>query len=273
MKYIIISILIVLFSIILPIIGIKLLERKKCKKIHISIKIISCILTTLIILTSVLLIYASINYKATIDTQSSLKSTDTVTILDTKDYYFFDNKNNDEEAIIFYGGAKVEEKAYAPLIKEISESGIDVYIMKMPFYIALLSINKADIIMQNSNYKNVYLMGHSLGGMTASLYLSNTSYNYKGIIFLASYPNKELNSNISSLSIYGSLDKVLNIDNYNKNKNFLPNTNKELVIDGGNHSFFGNYGRQKNDGVASITRLEQQTITKDEIINFIKETK
>ena len=45
----------------------------------------------------------------------------------------------------------------------------------------------------------------------------------------------------------------------------------EEVIAGGCHAYFGMYGNQKGDGVATISSKEQIEITANEIINFIKE--
>ena len=83
---------------------------------------------------------------------------------------------------------------------------------------------------------------------------------------LASYSTKEVECN--SLSIYGSNDGVLNIQQYKKNKKNLKN-DKEIIIEGGNHAYFGNYGEQKGDKKAAIKREEQQEKTIMEIVDFI----
>ncbi|MBN2882364.1 MAG: hypothetical protein JXN10_02475, partial [Clostridia bacterium] len=44
----------------------------------------------------------------------------------------------------------------------------------------------------------------------------------------------------------------------------------KLEITGGNHAYFGNYGEQKGDGTASISREEQQNITAKAVIDFMK---
>ncbi len=40
-------------------------------------------------------------------------------------------------------------------------------------------------------------------------------------------------------------------------KNIRRNIKAELVIEGGNHAFFGNYGHQEGDGEAVITNESQ----------------
>lgn len=269
MKYAIIIILLLALSIAVPLLIFLLIEKLKKKKFKIWIKTIATIGSSIFLLIFIVCAYLGIFYGATPDAYQALDDSDKVLVSEENDYYFFDNKENNTNAIIFYSGAKVEEIAYGPLLRLIAEEGIDVYLLKMPFHFALLGMNKANVVMEDSNYSNVYLMGHSLGGITASSYLSSTSYTFKGIIFLASYPNKRINDNLSSLSIYGSNDYVLNMDDFNKNKDLLPMNQAILKIDGGNHGFFGNYGDQKNDGAAAITRENQQQITKDAVIKYI----
>ncbi len=38
---------------------------------------------------------------------------------------------------------------------------------------------------------------------------------------------------------------------------------------GGNHAYFGDYGEQEGDGIATITRAEQQTFAVERIVEFI----
>ena len=60
-----------------------------------------------------------------------------------------------------------------------------------------------------------------------------------------------------------------NLDVYKESKVNWPKDSVEVVIEGGNHSGFGNYGAQRGDGEADITADEQQTKTVNEIIKFL----
>ena len=60
------------------------------------------------------------------------------------------------------------------------------------------------------------------------------------------------------LSIYGSEDQVLNMKSYEESRNLWAAQTEEVVIDGGNHAQYGNYGAQKGDGEALISADEQQ---------------
>ena len=79
---------------------------------------------------------------------------------------------------------------------------------------------------------------------------------------LASYSDADLHeSDLSVVSIYGSNDGILDMERYEKAKDNLPADSDEMVIDGGCHSFFGNYGMQSGDGTPSITRELQVAST------------
>ena len=60
------------------------------------------------------------------------------------------------------------------------------------------------------------------------------------------------------VSLYGDQDEVLNMEEYEKNRENLPEKAEEVIISGGNHAQFGNYGIQKGDGTAVIARENQQ---------------
>ena len=185
-----------------------------------------------------------------------LKSTDEVKITRIEEGYYFDGPG-EESAIIFYPGAKVEFTSYSQLMHSIAQNGRDCFLVEMPFNIAIFGSSKATKIINNYSYKHWYMSGHSLGGVIAASYVSNNPEKVDGIIMLASYPSKEMPNNVEYVSIYGTEDKVLNAKSYEKSKRYLPENAKEIIIDGGNHSGFGNYGLQKGDGESKISREEQ----------------
>jgi len=167
-----------------------------------------------------------------------------------------------DTALIFYPGGKVQYSAYAPLLTQLSNEGITCVLLKMPLNLAVLDVNAADKVYRKMpEIKNWYLAGHSLGGAMASSYMGKNSAKVKGLILLGAYPVNA--STIPTLAIYGSEDIALD-------KTKLETTPNKLEIIGGNHAHFGNYGEQKGDGQASITREEQQKIAVKEIVKFIK---
>ena len=176
--------------------------------------------------------------------------------------------------MIFYPGAKVEYTAYIPLLNGLAKQGIDCFLVRMPFNMAFLGQNKAKKIMDSYEYSHWYLAGHSLGGAMAASYASSHLDSLDGLALFAAYPTKSLSSDsFSVLSVYGSLDGVLNLEKVKEGKKFLPADNTELCIEGGNHAQFGNYGNQKGDHTASISRKEQQEQTIQAVLQMMTDHK
>lgn len=90
----------------------------------------------------------------------------------------------------------------------------------------------------------------------AANYAANHGDQISGLILFAAYPTKELYERLIEISIYGTQDGVLNLEKYREGKSFAPDKSYEYVIEGGNHALFGNYGKQKGDGAATITAQE-----------------
>lgn len=175
-----------------------------------------------------------------------------------------------EMGLIFYPGAKVEETAYAPVIDGLVQQGIFCVMVKMPAHLAILKPNAADEVRQEfGEVKHWYLAGHSLGGAMAGSYAAKHESELAGLIFLAAYPTRELQT-LPVLSLYGSEDGVLNMEKYQEAIGLAADC-REYVLEGGNHAGFGNYGSQKGDGEAGITDREQWQETIDYIMDMIRQ--
>ena len=196
------------------------------------------------------------------DTQWEKKSDGTI-VLETEEA---------TKGFIFYPGGKVEYTSYIPLMHSLSEQGILCVLIEMPFNLAVFDINAADGIQeQYPQIEDWYIGGHSLGGSMAASYLSDNLTDFEGLILLGSYSTADLSdSNLDILSIYGSEDKVINQEKYDKNKSNLPSNFTEIIIEGGCHAYFGMYGAQDGDGTPSISNAEQVNITANAIIELIK---
>lgn len=264
-------IILVISSIITPILTTIIIDRRR--KLKLWIKIVFPLSFILIANLCGFIGYFLIYYHSTGEVKEFLKDSDKVKVTSEINYYLFDNVDNEDTAIIFYGGAKVEEKSYAPMLNKIAQEGVDVCLVKMPLRFALFSPNKADSVYKKAElsekYENIYLMGHSLGGVCVAMDLIQTEYEYKGIIMLASYSNKKVDDKYKALSIYGSEDTVMNRKEYEKNKTNFPSGYDVKVIEGGNHANYGYYGEQKADSKATISREEQIDLTVSYVTEFI----
>ncbi len=167
-----------------------------------------------------------------------------------------------DTGIIFYPGAKVEAIAYMPLLEKLKSKGYTCVLVTMPFNMAIFDVNAADKIFDNlPDIKYWYIAGHSMGGAMASDYASKHQDKVDGLILMGAYiygdypPEK-------ALTIYGTFNS-----NLEKDINYTQNI---VIIEGGNHAQFGNYGKQKGDPDATISAEEQQVITVNAIVEFIE---
>ena len=88
-----------------------------------------------------------------------------------------------------------------------------------------------------------------------------------GIVLLASYPVDDLDTDV--LLIYGSEDTVVNRERIREASGLVRGIYSEVLIEGGNHAQFGNYGAQKGDGMARISAEEQQTQAIEKMLQFM----
>ena len=234
------------------------------KKAH---KILICITAVLLLLGLIFIAYFAdyhhelpVSYDKTEDTSYTVKETGYGWMFDA----------GSSSAVIFYPGGKVEESSYLELCGKIANNGIDVHLVKMPLRFAIFGINRADQIIDNTDYDYVYMCGHSLGGAMASIYASEHPDKVSGLILLAAYSSVKIPDSIKVLSIYGDKDKILNMRTYENNRKNLPEDMYEYVIRGGNHRQFGNYEGQMNDGTPQMTLEQQQTIASDVITSYMK---
>lgn len=244
--------------------------KKKSLKFKISISIVAI----LAILVGIFFIYTSSYYKSQSYAIESLKSDSNVKVeTEQNGDIFFNHKSNKKKVgFVFYPGAKVENSAYSPMAREIASKGYPVILSKMKFNLAILSPNKAkDILDEYPDINSWIIGGHSLGGVMASDY-SLKDNKIKGLVLLASYPkdNKDFTkSGINVLSLWGSNDKVADLNKVKEAKNVMPSDSEFIEIKGGNHGGFGDYGHQKGDGESSITNKQQMMDTSKYIIELL----
>ena len=211
-------------------------------------------------------VYAQFYYHAEKTATDYINGTEEVKVTKISNGLFLDGCGNDS-AIIFYPGAKVEYTSYLPLFMDLSSKGIDCYLVEMPFNLAFFGIDSADSIIENSNYSHYYMAGHSLGGAMAGSYVNKTDKKIDALIYLSSHSSVGLN--VPILSIRGTNDGIINLKSYQEAKSLYKNNFTEILIKGGNHAQFGNYGNQSGDGPANITAKSQQDQSVDAIMKFI----
>lgn len=231
-----------------------MIKNKRLKIVLITI------LSLVVLLVSAFLVYASVFYRADTVAATMLQSPAVTRV--EENLVIISPDQPGDTALIFYPGAKVEHIAYLPILQQISQRRyITCILVKMPFNMAIFDVNAADeVIAQFPEIKHWYIGGHSMGGAMASSYASINQDKVEGLILLGAYVYGDYPPD-KSLTIYGTFNtSVADAMNYSDNI---------VVIEGGNHAQFGNYGKQAGDPDATISSEEQQNIAVIAIDEFI----
>ena len=174
--------------------------------------------------------------------------------------------------LIFYQDELVENAAYIPLMKKLASNGVLCIVPSMPLNLSNLDKNAAEDYKKDfTEVKSWYLGGHGLGGESAASFLNKKPEGYLGLILLGSYSKNDISdTSLRVLSVYGTLDGVLDMKKYEKYKDNLPEEYfEEFVIEGANHSGFAVYGLHDGDNEAEITGQNQVNVTVEKILDFM----
>jgi Alpha/beta hydrolase family len=172
-----------------------------------------------------------------------------ITIKEDGDIWVITPKEKSKADFIFYTGGLVEEKAYIYNLAKVSaQETITIYIPKILLNLAFFDIGAADKVIKKYNLSNVYVGGHSLGGVAACYYTKDHMDKVKGLILMASYcdkPIKDFKGEV--LSMVGDNDGIIDIIKKDASDVQLPEQSQVATIPGMNHAQFGHYGPQKGE--------------------------
>jgi hypothetical protein len=204
---------------------------------------------------------------------NSLVDSENVSVIENN-RIVFTPKETPDTGFIFYPGGRVDPRSYSSIAHQIADEGYLAIIPKMPFNLAVTNKRAAvKIINDFKEIDNWVIGGHSLGGAMAASLVFDEPEMFKGLVLLAAYPPK--NNNISSLDlcvtvVYGSLDQLATQSEIEESFPLLPLDTVKVLIEGGNHAQFGQYGTQNGDGIATIEPEEQQIIVIEAILNSLR---
>ncbi len=224
-------------------------------------RVLLCVAAALLVLCGACLWYLLGHYPAD-DTalalleQSDVQPLDGVTVLPAAE--------PTDTALVFYPGAKVAAEAYLPLLDAIRDGcGITCMLVEMPFNMAIFDTDAVeDVMAAHPEIGTWYLAGHSMGGAMASSYASENPAAVAGVILLGAYPYGDYPL-ADTLTVYGEKNTSV--------AEQVTYTENVVVIAGGNHAGFGNYGPQKGDAVADISAAEQQRQTVAAVKAFLEQ--
>lgn len=170
--------------------------------------------------------------------------------------------------VAFIPGALVDPRAYEQILVPIVQAGFPVYIAKPAFGLAFAVPDVVgDAEAAYPLVEQWVVAGHSLGGAVASGQTDQAA----GLILLGSYPIDDISSaDVPVLSVSGSNDGLSTPEDIEASKADLPEDTEFVVIEGGVHAFFGDYGPQAGDGQPGTTREQAQEQTQQAMIDFLE---
>lgn len=247
------------------------MAKYKKKRKGAGSKIIKGVIALLLAFGVTAFIFSVIPAKTIDFDKSVLESSNTITVNEYGGCTYFIPKNP-QAGLIFFQGARVDAKAYAPLMRALAEREILTVLIDSPLNFAYFGINVPDGIQAMfPQVKKWFIGGHSMGAEIAGKYLKKHIEDFDGLALFAGFVTKDFSkTDLKAFSIYGENDGILTDSLYNKYLSNLPKDYKEYVIPGGNHSGFAYYGPQKGDKEATITKEEQITATARAFARFAK---
>ena len=183
-------------------------------------------------------------------------------------YYAFEpNRRQQKTGFIFYPGALVDPRSYAPTAQAIAAQGYLTVIVKMVGDLAILSPDRASVVISDyPDIENWVIGGHSFGGTIACDYARDNIGKITGVVLWAAYPSPAFSirdTNLKVISIFGTDDGLATPEEIEESRADLPPDTQFVAIEGGNHTQFGWYDVYPNpvqpgDNSPGITRQQQQ---------------
>ncbi|MBN8217290.1 MAG: hypothetical protein J0L75_11660 [Spirochaetes bacterium] len=199
-----------------------------------------------------------------------------VTIQETRDAILFQpSAPAAATGLVFYPGGLVDTHVYDRLLSRFAAQGTFVAVAKMPGHFAFFDLEAGRRLQGRfPGVASWVIAGHSLGGSMAASAVSAMPGIWKGLILMDAYPpdGDSLKSwSGAVLSLYSSREKTNDVARQEKTLSLLPpatwiapvaapypalhsNFTVLYLIEGGRHSYFGSYGPQDGDAVATISQ-------------------
>jgi pimeloyl-ACP methyl ester carboxylesterase len=220
------------------------------------------LLALAVLVTAGTVIWSRLQHEAMPEALNALKSDGQVSLSDERWLVFAPASQAAHTGLVLYPGAFVDPRAYAPTARDIAAEGYLVVIVPMPLNLAVLGANRAKAVIDAYPKVDRWVVGgHSLGGAMSARYAHRNPDAVQGLALWAAYPASSDDLSVRSLSvtsIYGTRDGLTTPAKVDASRPLLPASTEWKAIKGGNHAQFGWYGPQSGDGVATVSREEQQ---------------
>jgi len=205
---------------------------------------------------------------------AAMETDEQVTVIENDVIVFSPNATTPTVGLVFYPGARIDPVSYAPPLHTLAAQGFLVVLVPMPLNLAVLGSNRAaDVIAEYPEIGRWVMAGHSLGGAMAAAFVASGDPAVDGLVLWGAYPSSgdDLSDWAGQVtSISATNDGLTTPDDIARTTPLLPTSTEFVIIDGGNHAQFGWYGEQRGDGVASISREDQQSQTVDATLSLLR---
>lgn len=188
--------------------------------------------------------------------------------------YWTLNSTGASNAVVFFPGAKIDSRAYIPLMDRVRNAGYDVHIVIAAMGSAGTAPETMDrfnrVLAEHGPYEKISVMGHSAGGTGAYNALLLNKPNVKGLFSVAGGTGSLLGRTEKMGLIYGTLDGLFG-GNAAGQIAKMPADTVVTLIPGGNHHQDASYDfLDFGDNLATICREAQHDIIFNAMISHLE---
>lgn len=226
-------------------------------------------------------VWMLIAFRATSHARNALSSDARATVVRGTNHWRFEPTTSTAgTGLLFFPGAVVDPVAYAPLLHEVAAAGYAAVLIEVPRRGALggaedpAVFTRAREAMRSMNDIDRWVVaGHSRGGLIVATLVRADSSKFAGLVLIGTSHPRDFSLADVALDVtqvFGSRDTVADVEKVVAARKNLPRHARVVPIAGGNHSQFGYYGFQLGDWPATISRDEQQRLTRDALIAALR---
>ncbi len=236
-------------------------------------------IATGLLATAIFVTWSLIAFRASDEARAALVSDARVTVVRGESFWSFQPAAAQTAGLVFFSGGMVDPVAYAPLAHAIADAGYPVVLVELPRRGAFGGAQGGAVfararaaVASMPRVTRWVAAGHSLGGVVAAQVVRDGFPGLAGAVLIGTTHPRDFSlasTSIPMTRVFGTRDTVADVEKQERTRGNLPPSTRIVRIDGGNHSQFGYYGFQPGDSTATISREEQQAITRRALLDAL----